>query len=155
MELQELNPVDEVAVHLNLSSDGEQWQPVEDLSTGQKATAMLLMALLDGDQPLIIDQPEDDLDNEFISTALVPLIRSTKAGRQLLLSTHNANIPVLGDAELLIVMEAEGSASSGGHGRVARGGYGSIDDAAVRGHVERILEGGKTAFETRRRRYGY
>ena len=123
---------------------------LEALSTGQKATAILLLLLLESEAPLVVDQPEDDLDNRFITDGVVPIMRREKRRRQFVFSTHNANIPVLGDAELILGMVATGDAA------VIEGDHmGSIDSEPVREMVEEILEGGRTAFETRRSKYGF
>lgn len=91
---------------------------------------------------------------EKITEGIVPRTREEKQRRQFLFSTHNANIPVLGDAELIIGLAASGEAN-GGHARMAPEHMGSIDDRPVRELVEEILEGGREAFERRRRKYGF
>ena len=126
------------------------WQKLDDLSTGQKATAILLLLLLESEAPLIVDQPEDDLDNRFITEVVVPKMREEKQRRQFIFSTHNANIPVLGDAELIVGMEAHQ-----GQAELPSDHMGSIDSAPVRALVEEILEGGERAFELRRLKYGF
>lgn len=156
MRIEELDLPPTTAIRLNAAPQGHppSWQTLEDLSTGQKATAVLLLLLLESDAPLVVDQPEDDLDNRFITEGIVPRMREEKQRRQFLFSTHNANIPVLGDAELIIGLAASGEAS-GGHARIAPEHMGSIDDRPVRELVEEILEGGREAFERRRRKYGF
>jgi hypothetical protein len=156
MAIEELDLPRTMAVRLNTAAQGEPpaWQALEELSTGQKATAVLLLLLLESDAPLVVDQPEDDLDNRFITEGIVPRMREEKERRQYLFSTHNANIPVLGDAELIIGLAASGEAD-GGHARIAPEHMGSIDDLAVRELVEEVLEGGREAFERRRRKYGF
>lgn len=156
MRIEELDLPPTTAIRLNTAPQNEPpaWQALEDLSTGQKATAVLLLLLLESDAPLVVDQPEDDLDNRFITEGIVPRMREEKQRRQFLYSTHNANIPVLGDAELIIGLAASGEAN-GGHARIAPGHMGSIDDRPVRELVEEILEGGREAFERRRRKYGF
>jgi PHP family Zn ribbon phosphoesterase len=156
MRIEELDLPPTTAIRLNTGPLGESpsWQTLEDLSTGQKATAVLLLLLLESDAPLIVDQPEDDLDNRFITEGVVPRMREEKQRRQFVFSTHNANIPVLGDAELIIGLAASGEAD-GGHARIAPEHMGSIDARPVRELVEEILEGGKEAFERRRRKYGF
>ena len=84
----------------------------------------------------------------------MPRMREEKQRRQFIFSTHNANIPVLGDAELILGLTASGEAG-GGQGRIAPEHLGSIDTQPVRALVEDILEGGKDAFETRRLKYGF
>lgn len=156
MRIEELELAPTTAIRLNTAPVGQPpaWQVLEDLSTGQKATAVLLLLLLESDAPLIVDQPEDDLDNRFITEGVVPRMREEKQRRQFIFSTHNANIPVLGDAELILGLSASGEAE-GGHARIAPEHMGSIDSRSVRELVEEILEGGREAFETRRRKYGF
>ncbi len=156
MQLEELELQPTTLIQLNTAPAGEPpvWQQLSDLSTGQKATAVLLLLLLESESPLIIDQPEDDLDNRFITEGVVPRIREEKRRRQFVFSTHNANIPVLGDAELILGLSPSGEAQAG-HADIKTDHMGSIDDRVVRGLVEDILEGGKEAFETRRLKYGF
>jgi hypothetical protein len=156
MRIEELDLLPNTAIRLNTAPAGEPptWQVLEDLSTGQKATAVLLLLLLESDAPLIVDQPEDDLDNRFITEGVVPRMREEKQRRQFVFSTHNANIPVLGDAELIVGLSASGEAEHG-RARMASEHMGSIDAKPVRELVEEILEGGKEAFERRRRKYGF
>ena len=156
MRIEELDLPTTTEIRLNTAPSGKPpcWQTLEELSTGQKATAVLLLLLLESDAPLIVDQPEDDLDNRFITEGVVPRMREEKQRRQFVFSTHNANIPVLGDAELIIGLTASGEAHDG-HARIAPEHIGSIDDCQVRELVEEILEGGKDAFERRRRKYGF
>ena len=154
--IEELELPPTTAIRLNTAAAGEppHWQALEELSTGQKATAVLLLLLIDSDAPLIIDQPEDDLDNRFITEGVVPRMRDAKQRRQFVFPTHNANIPVLGDAELIIGLTPTGDAA-GVRAQIAPGHLGSIDDPSVRVLVEELLEGGRDAFEKRRRKYGY
>ena len=156
MHVEELDLPPTTVIRLNTAPTGEPpaWQALDALSTGQKATAVLLLLLLESDAPLIVDQPEDDLDNRFITEGVVPRMRDEKQRRQFLFSTHNANIPVLGDAELIVGLAATGEAEHG-LARIAPEHMGSIDTKLVRELVEEILEGGKEAFERRRRKYGF
>lgn len=153
IEAVELQP--EAIVELNVSGgQGERWKRIEDLSAGQRATAVLLLLLGGSTSPLIVDQPEDDLDNRFITGTIVETMRREKRQRQFLFSTHNANIPVLGDAEQIIYLNPlvdEGTERT----EVPEGTTGSIDNALVREKIGEVLEGGKEAFELRRKKYGY
>jgi hypothetical protein len=115
----------------------------------------LLLLLLESDAPLVVDQPEDDLDNRFITDGVVPIMRQEKRRRQFLFSTHNANIPVLGDAELILGLAASGEGGKTGHAKIAPQHMASIDSQPARELVEEILEGGKDAFEMRRSKYGF
>jgi len=126
---------------------GDQDKPLSDLSVGQKCTAILSLILVERRTPLVIDQPEDDLDNRFIFDEVVQTLRREKERRQFIVATHNANIPVSGDAELIVVLDADEK-----HGWITC--QGSIDDPAMREPVENILEGGREAFRIRKEKYG-
>jgi hypothetical protein len=122
---------------------------VAQLSDGQKHTILLTIAMLaESNVPLVIDQPEDDLDNAFIFASVVSTLRGIKETRQLIVVTHNANISVLGDSELILPMKR-----SGDRGMVYE--RGSIDRAETCSVVQEILEGGRLAFERRREIYGH
>ena len=156
MKIEELELPPTTAISLNTAPVNEPplWQALKDLSKGQKATAVLLLLLLESDAPLLVDQPEDDLDNRFITDGVVPRMRDEKRRRQFVFSTHNANVPVIGDAELILGLAAAGEAEEG-KARIRPEHMGSIDTPSVRVLVEEILEGGKDAFERRRRKYGF
>jgi hypothetical protein len=156
MSIEELDLEPTTEIQLNVASDPQppQWVTLAELSTGQKATAVLLLLLLDSSAPLVVDQPEDDLDNRFITDGVVPKMRQGKRQRQFIFSTHNANIPVLGDAELIIGLVARGEAGTG-HAEIPADLLGSIDSAGAREFAEEILEGGREAFELRRLKYGF
>jgi hypothetical protein len=114
------------------------------LSTGQKCTAILPILLWEGNTPLIIDQPEDNLDNRFIYDTVVSALKSVKPLRQLIFVTHNPNIPVLGEASQVIVMQSDGLSGS-----VTT--VGDVD--GCRDEIVDLLEGGKEAFEKRSAKY--
>ena len=156
MRIEELELPTITEIELNTSAEGASpaWQKLQSLSTGQKATAILLLLLLESNSPLVVDQPEDDLDNRFITESIVPIMRTEKLRRQFVFSTHNANIPVLGDAELILGLDVSGDAETG-QANIATEHMSSIDSRPVRELVEEILEGGKDAFEMRRSKYGF
>jgi len=156
MKIEELELPSTTMIKLNIAEDDQPpiWKTLDDLSTGQKATAVLMLLLLESKAPLIVDQPEDDLDNRFISEGIVPKMREAKRQRQFIFATHNANIPVLGDAELIVGLRAVGEAEQG-KAELPQLLMGSIENSNVRELVEELLEGGKEAFETRRLKYGY
>ena len=140
-----------LGVEVLLRMDGAQGlRGMDQLSKGQRATALLLLLLGASDAPLIIDQPEDDLDNNFVYKGVVRRLRELKGRRQIVASTHNANVPVLGDAELIVALESDGT-----HGYPAKGGIGSLDERSVRLLAENILEGGSAAFNARQHLYGF
>ncbi|MDE0156700.1 MAG: ATPase [Gammaproteobacteria bacterium] len=149
LELEEIELMDTVEIELNTAHEDaeEHFVPLNMLSIGQKCTAILNLLLLSRDDPLIIDQPEDNLDNAFIANRIVQDLRKFKTNRQFLFATHNANIPVFGDAELIAVLESNRDAGSFEEG--------SIDKPAIREKAAEILEGGKAAFEMRKRKYGF
>jgi predicted ATPase len=125
--------------------DRGQSKRVEQLSEGQRATALLPLILRESTCPLIVDQPEDDLDNSFIFEVLVKNVLKLKNERQLIFVTHNANIPVLGDAEAIVVMQMEKPT------KAASPVVGSLDERTE--DILRLLEGGKEAFERREAQY--
>lgn len=149
-QIETIAPDDRVAIALDV--DGTP-RDLAALSSGQKATALLLLLFAQGGRPLILDQPEDDLDNRFVYEDVVALLRSEKGvadpkrRRQIIVATHNANIPVNGDAELVLGLTDVG-------GRCHVGTRASIDDAAVRAEIRTILEGGAEAFRRRAEKYG-
>jgi hypothetical protein len=111
-------------------------------SDGQKAAAILAFLLSDGKEPLIIDQPEDDLDNELISDLIVSQIHKNKTRRQLIIATHNPNIVVNGDAELVVAMKYAG-------GQVQIGALDGIGQPKIRDSICNIMEGGRSALKKR------
>ena len=151
LELQELELPDIIEIELNVShSGGVNYRTIKKLSTGQQCTAILHLLLLQNKDPLIMDQPEDNLDNAFIADRIVSELRNAKINRQFIFATHNANIPVFGDAEWIGVFD-----SSEGQGRMPIELQGAIDVEAVREMTANILEGGRTAFNQRKLKYGY
>ncbi len=148
-ELERFEVPDLPIIELQVGSGLLGYRRLEHLSVGQKCTALLSIILLESEAPLLIDQPEDDLDNQFIFDQIVATLRGEKERRQFLIASHNANIPVSGDAELIVVLKADEK-----RGRVADGGLGSIDIASVKDFVTRILEGGSEAFRIRKEKYG-
>ncbi len=150
MALEVIDLEDRVDLQLNVSHEGELYRSLHQLSTGQQCTAILHLLLLDNMDPLIMDQPEDNLDNAFIAERIVMELRTAKTVRQFIFATHNANIPVFGDAEWIGVFSA-----SEEHGTLDEGAQGSIDVPAIRDQAARILEGGEAAFRQRQDKYGY
>ncbi len=136
-------------IELQVSSGDIGYRELRYLSVGQKCTALLSLVLLESNVPLIIDQPEDDLDNQFIFDQIVATLREEKEKRQFIIATHNANIPVSGDSELIIVLHADES-----KGWANEEDIGSIDNENIKRSVETILEGGKQAFILRKEKYG-
>jgi len=141
LELQELSWDDRTAILLNERS-------VDELSPGQRSSAMLPLIALAEECPLIIDQPEDNLDNRLVGNVLVEILAELKEHRQIIVCTHNPNILVSGDAEQVIVLDAESDRKG------ALINSGSVDNDDIVDTIIDLMEGGYEAFQARRIRYG-
>ncbi|MBV1883708.1 MAG: AAA family ATPase [Pseudomonadales bacterium] len=152
LTLEEIELPDTIKMELNVAHDDEveNYRELERLSTGQQCTAILHLLLLDNQDPLILDQPEDNLDNAFIADRIVAELRTAKVARQFLFATHNANIPVFGDAEWIGVFNVVD-----GKGELPDNQQGAIDQPEIQKLAADILEGGKSAFNQRREKYGF
>ncbi|WP_319757027.1 TrlF family AAA-like ATPase [uncultured Sphaerochaeta sp.] len=149
--MEELELPDIIKIELNIAhGDQELYKPIENLSRGQQCTAILHLLLLQNKDPLIVDQPEDNLDNAFIAERIVAELRSEKVHRQFLFATHNANIPVFGDAEWIGILEVQDN-----RGFMPNESQGAIDVSVIRDKTASILEGGKTAFNQRKEKYKF
>jgi type III restriction enzyme len=132
------------------AKEGE-YIPFDSASAGQQASALLATLLSQTGTPLIIDQPEDDLDSDTVQQ-IVTRIWDSKSGRQLIFSSHNANLVVNGDADLVLVCAYVNSGDqSAGHIKQ----QGAIDVAAVRDEITSVMEGGEKAFRLRKEKYGF
>jgi ABC-type cobalamin/Fe3+-siderophores transport system ATPase subunit len=131
-------------VKINIYLDGIS---LESLSMGQRAIVLLKIILAYDDKPLLIDQPEEDLDNRYIYEHLVEAFKKAKNKRQILIATHNANLAVNTDAEQIIVAKYENGAIS----------YelGTLENPKTKKDLKQILEGGDAAFRKREEKYGY
>ena len=154
-------------ISYDVTYDGDSFKT---MSEGKKAFIVLRL-LLDFDDskcPIIIDQPEDDLDNRAIYEKLVAYIREQKTKRQIILATHNPNVVVGADAELVIVANQHGADTPNQEGTKFEYYGNSIENSfkdetcstillrqGIREHICDILEGGNTAFQIRERKYGY
>ena len=119
---------------------------LEKLSMGQRAIVLLKILLALDDKPLLIDQPEEHLDNRFIYSELTPAIREAKKSRQIIIATHNANLVVNTDAEQIIL--ADNIAEQISYSVTV------LEDTSRRELLTSILEGGEEAFAKREDRYG-
>ena len=142
---------DHIAVHYGLQYEG---QGLSTLSPGTRGVVLLTLYLaLDrwDRRPLVIDQPEENLDPRSVYDDLRPFFRDASLRRQIVMVTHNANLVVNTDSDQVIVATAERTAPA----ELPRVTYaaGGLEDAAIREEVCRILEGGREAFEKRRQRY--
>lgn len=125
----------------------DAWVSIEQGSQGQRSAALLAFLLAFGNEPMVLDQPEDDLDNHLIYELIVSQIRENKLRRQLIVITHNPNVVVNGDAELVQVMDF-------GRGQCCVKQHGSLQEGDVRYEVCRVMEGGREAFARRWKRLG-
>lgn len=132
------------------AKEGE-YIPFRNASIGQQATALLRTLLNQGGPPLIIDQPEEDLDNP-VMLEIVEQVWQAKQKRQLIFASHNANLVVNGDAELVAWCDYR---TAGDQSRGTIAGEGAIDVPAVRDAIQRIMEGGEAAFNLRKEKYGF
>lgn len=142
-------PEDKIAIKI-IEANGVM--DINEGSPGQKSAAILAFILNSGTDPLIIDQPEDDLDNSLIYNLVVKSIRKMKNRRQIIIVTHNPNIPVLGDAEGIIILERDNN------GKVTfrkQKKAGCIEEKLIREGICDIMEGGEDAFRKREQKYQY
>lgn len=138
-------PEDSLDVQYSTTSDGQHFRSIQEGSPGQKTAALLAFLLSYGEEPLILDQPEDDLDNHLIYDLIVTQLREVKCHRQVVVVTHNANIVVNGDAELVVALAVRG-------GETQKECEGSLQESLVRQTICTVMEGGSKAFEQRYRR---
>ncbi len=141
-------PEDGLRVEYSRGGDGTDFQPISQASAGQRSAAMLAFLLTYGKEPLVLDQPEDDLDNHLIYDLVVRQIRENKLKRQIIVVTHNPNVVVNGDAEMLHALDFVD-----GQCRVVQSGC--LQEEAMREEICRVMEGGHEAFERRYRRLGH
>jgi chromosome segregation protein len=145
-----LTPITSVPVFEYKARESE-YIPFRNASAGQQATALLKTLLNETGPPLIIDQPEEDLDNP-VMLEIVEQVWQAKKKRQLIFASHNANLVVNGDAELVAWCDYR---TTGDQSRGTIVGEGAIDVPQVRDAIKRIMEGGEAAFNLRREKYGF
>jgi chromosome segregation protein len=145
-----LTPIESVPVFEYRAREGE-YIPFRNASAGQQPTALLKTLLNEAGPPLIIDQPEEDLDNP-VMLEIVEQVWRAKQKRQLVFTSHNANLVVNGDAELVAWCDYR---TAGDQSRGTIAGEGAIDVPTVRDAIKRIMEGGEAAFNLRKEKYGF
>ncbi len=133
----------EVRLNDRPKDDGSAPRPLGELSPGQRCSAILPILLLNGTCPLIIDQPEDNLDNRLIRQVIVNILASMKLRRQVIIATHNPNLPVLGDVEQAVILRAVEEKSC------SLEVTGGVDESDVVRHITDVMEGGREAFQYR------
>ncbi|MFK5976718.1 MAG: PHP domain-containing protein [Sulfurovum sp.] len=140
-----LMPEDEIEVQYKPNTNSN-FKSLSTASAGQKTTAILTFILSFGNSPLILDQPEDDLDNRLVYDLVVERLKVAKENRQIIIVTHNANIPVNGDAEYIISMDSESK-----YLKILTDG--SVDKVGIKKEICDVMEGSEAAFDMRSRRY--
>ncbi|MFA5267497.1 MAG: PHP domain-containing protein [Methanoregula sp.] len=131
---------------IEFKKEDGQYYPLSELSGGQKSIALLIIALSEGTKPIIIDQPEDSLDNPSVYEDIVSKLRTGKEKRQFILTTHNSNIGVASDSDNFIVLK-----SSAKTGKIEC--FGAIDRNDVRAEIINHLEGGDIPYELKNKKY--
>jgi DNA repair exonuclease SbcCD ATPase subunit len=143
----ELETIDvEDAVSFALETSPGTYRPSDALSQGQKCTTVLSLLLVDSVDPLVIDQPEDNLDNSYVVSTVVSVVARQQADRQFIFVTHNPNIPVLAEAQHVVAMDAA-------NGKGAPAAQGRWDEPQVMDRIMSVMEGGREAFARRQRAY--
>ena len=145
LKLDEITYNDILVIRLNDRPKDKKSKPrsVEDLSPGQRCSAILPIILITGTAPLLIDQPEDNLDNRLIRQVIINILSSIKLRRQVILATHNPNLPVLGDVEQAIILQGVGEREC------EIRAIGDLDSSEVIHHLTEVMEGGREAFQYR------
>lgn len=140
---------DDLRIELKVGKAGQEYSPIDQLSAGQRCTAVFPMLLRIPGGPLIIDQPEDNLDNRHIASSIAPALVEDKRRRQLVFTSHNANLVVLSDAESIVMFESDGAT-----GRLEQQGFFAGRDSIIAAHVMDVLDGGEAALKLRALKYG-
>ena len=144
-ELELFMPEDEVVVEYK-PENADTFKSLSTASAGQRTTAILTFLLSFGTIPLLLDQPEDDLDNRLVYDLIVDRLKIAKGSRQIIVVTHNANIPVNGDAENIISMDSESQFTSVLHS-------GTVEREEIKKEICDVMEGSEKAFKMRSDRY--
>lgn len=140
---------DDIRIAFKVGKTGQEYSPIDQLSAGQRCTAIFPILLNLDYGSLIIDQPEDNLDNRHIAGAIAPALLENKRSRQMIFTSHNANLVVLSDAECITLFESDGS-----QGRCQEQGFFSTPTSKIANHVMEVLDGGEKALKLRALKYG-
>ena len=144
-EIDLLLPEDEIDVQYRIN-ESSPFKSLSVASAGQKTTAILTFILSFGTRPLLLDQPEDDLDNRLVYDLVVDRLKKAKNRRQIIVVTHNANIPVNGDSEYIISMSSDSNMVTVQH-------TGTVEQPAIKKEICDVMEGSEQAFFMRSMRY--
>ncbi len=140
---------DDLHIELKVGKGDQDFRAIGQLSAGQRCTAVFPILLKQQAGPLVVDQPEDNLDNRHIASSISPVLLDDKRARQVMFTSHNANLVVLTDPELIVTFESNGST-----GWIEEQGFLATPKSAITNHVVQILDGGERALELRQRKYG-
>jgi hypothetical protein len=147
--LRSLRSEDLHILEMRVNENPAQYRPMQKLSGGAQVS-LLLSLLLEGENstPLVIDQPEDELDKSYLLDTVLPALRRLKGKRQIVFATHDANIVVNGDADQVIFLKANSDFA-----RIVC--QGTIEHPAIKEAILDTLDGGSVAFELRKAKYGF
>jgi len=145
-----LSVVDDDDVEISLQVGTPGFVSIQNLSAGQRCTAVFPLLLRNARGPLVIDQPEDNLDNRHIADSIAPDLLRRKSEQQYITTSHNANLVVLTDADLIFQMHSDGRS-----GWVESSGFLACPKSSIIRAVLDILDGGEVALEARRKKYGF
>jgi hypothetical protein len=140
---------DDDDVMIEWKSGRADFRALDSLSAGQRCTAVFPILLRMDNGPLVLDQPEDNLDNRYIADTIVDNFLVSKFSRQYFLTSHNANLVVMTDADLIVHMDSDGTAGS-----VIKSGFLACSDSAIKDSVLSVLDGGEKALMHRKEKYG-
>ena len=140
---------DDLQIAFAAGKPGEEYSPIDQLSAGQRCTAVFPLLLKMREGPLIVDQPEDNLDNRHIASSIAPALLEDKRDRQIAFTSHNANLVVLTDAEQIVMFAASSST-----GAVDARGFLCTSRSAITSSVINMLDGGTQALKLRYQKYG-
>lgn len=141
--------VDDDDIEISLVLQNGTPVPIQNLSAGQRCTAVFPLLLRIKRGPLVIDQPEDNLDNRHIADVIAPQFLEKKQAQQFIITSHNANLVVLTDAELIMHVDSDGS-----EGKIVNRGFLSCSSSPIKNSVLDVLDGGEAALLARQRKYG-
>ena len=148
-ELLAIRCPDRYVIEQRMEGKKNEYRDLERLSGGRQVSVLLSLLLKTNDsRMLVIDQPEDQLDNRFLFNEVLPALKALKGKRQIVLATHNANIVVNGDADQVIQLDATAD-----KGRVSCSG--AIEEPDVRHAIVETVDGGREAFRLRKLKYGF
>ena len=147
VELLDVIDDDDVDIFLEVGKRG--FAPIQSLSAGQRCVAVFPLLLRNTRGPLVIDQPEDNLDNRYIADTIGPDLLNKKLGQQYLVTSHNANLVVLTDADLIVHVDSDGT-----HAEFPAAGFLAWKKSLVKESVIGVLDGGEAALLVRQKKYG-